>query len=91
MKKMIHIAMINLALVGLSAQAETRCETISNNYPKTGVWSRDCGPEPGQPFVTELKKDCAQTTRQIDSRPGASWNSEHGWASDWQCAALDNK
>lgn len=89
MKKMIHIALINLALVGLSAHAETRCETISNNYPKTGVWSRDCGPEPGKAFAEELAKDCQQTVSQIQARPGASWNSEHGWASDYACETVE--
>jgi hypothetical protein len=91
MKKMIHIALINLALIGPAAHAETRCERISDNYMTTGRWSRDCGPEPGKPFAEELRKDCLQTVRQIQARPGASWNSENGWASESQCESVNGQ
>jgi hypothetical protein len=90
MKKTMKAALISVGLIALSAQAETRCERIGDHYAATGHWSRDCGPEPGKPFARELHKDCLQTARLIRARPGASWNSEHGWASDWQCAAIDN-
>jgi hypothetical protein len=88
MKKMMITALISGSLIALSAHAETRCERISDNYAATGHWSRDCGPEPGKPFSAELRKDCAQTVRQIADRPGASWNSEHGWAAEAQCEAI---
>jgi hypothetical protein len=91
MKKNLNIALIGLALVGSAVQAETRCEQISSVYAKTGVWSRDCGPEPGKPFSVELKKDCEHTARNIAMRPGASWNSEHGWASESECEALERE
>lgn len=90
MKKTMKAALISVGLIALSAHAETRCERISDNYMTTGRWSRDCGPEPGKPFTEELRKDCLQTVRQIQASPWASWNSEHGWAADYQCAAIDN-
>jgi hypothetical protein len=71
------------------SHAATRCEQISDNYAATGVWSRDCGPEPGQNFADELAKDCRQTVSQIQARPGASWNSEHGWAPDYACETIE--
>jgi hypothetical protein len=89
MKKSIKCLLAGLALAGMTtASADNLCERISDNYQKTGQWVRDCGPEPGKPYVDELKKDCLQTVRQIQARPGASWNSEHGWAADYQCDAL---
>jgi hypothetical protein len=92
MKKTIKCVLIGVGLAGLSAvsHAETLCQRISDNYAYTGYWSRDCGPEPGKPYAAELKKDCAQTARQIAARPGASWNSEFGWAAESQCAQFDN-
>lgn len=70
------------------ASAETICEHLQKNYPTTHYWYRDCGPEPGKNPDEELKKDCLQTLTQVDARPGASWNSEWGWASEEQCSQV---
>lgn len=87
MKKLILLAIV-MALPA-TASASDLCQRISDAYPTSGYWSRECGPEPGKDFLAEMKKDCIQTTRQIDARPGASWNSEWGWASQEQCESLE--
>jgi hypothetical protein len=87
-KNLFFCLLLMLASLSPAVAYETLCERISSNYLKSGHWSRDCGPEPGKSFTAELKKDCAQTVRQIQARPGASWNSEHGWAAEAQCEAL---
>lgn len=80
----IDIILLMFALVQ-TARADSFCLTAHENYDKTGYWSRQCGPEPGKDFKTELEKDCKQTIRQIIARPGASWNSEYGWTGEESC------
>lgn len=86
MEIILVVVAISLPAVAIASEL---CQRISDNYPTTGYWSRDCGPEPGKDFIAEMKKDCIQTTRQIDARPGASWNSEWGWVSQEQCESLE--
>jgi hypothetical protein len=89
-KKLFFCLLLTLVSLSPAVAADTLCARLYGAYPQSGVWSRDCGPEPGKDFADELKKDCAQTVRQIQARPGASWNSEFGWASESQCADLEN-
>jgi len=88
------IVALSIWTICASAQAETPCERSRLQYEAgEAAWDRHCGPEPGKPFLEELKKDCATTTMLIAARnamPGnfASWNSEYGWAFDSTCESL---
>jgi hypothetical protein len=87
-KNLFLVLLLALANLSPAVATDTLCARLYGAYPQTGYWSRDCGPAPEKNFDAELKKDCAQTVRQLSARPGASWNSEFGWASESQCEAL---
>jgi hypothetical protein len=80
-----------LFLICVSARAETFCERQWAAYQGGAAWDRNCGPEPGKPYKTEMQKDCAITREKIRSREGASWNSEYGWAIEDQCEAIEQE
>jgi hypothetical protein len=76
-----------LLLAGPAIAAAASIEAAGNESGPVYQEARDLGPRPGYDFTAELIRDCRETARRIAARPGASWNSEYGWAPEERCRA----